>query len=58
MNSLPLWRGTAECLPEISWETAFQPPTALRLTEMLQVLNDAFDRLPNPLEAPLASEAA
>jgi hypothetical protein len=58
MNPLPVWRGVTEGLPEVSWEAAGTPSTALRLTEILQVLNEAFDRLAAGADTPLTSEAA
>jgi len=58
MNPIPVWRGLTDSVPEASWEASSTPSAALRLTEILQVLNEAFDRVANAAETPLASEAA
>jgi len=58
MNPLPVWRGVTDSLPKASWEASGTPSSAVRLTEILQVLNEAFDRVAHGVETPLASEAA
>jgi hypothetical protein len=44
MNSLPVWCGVNDGFCEPSWDPA-SAAASLRLTEILQVLNEAFDSL-------------
>jgi hypothetical protein len=57
MNSLPLWCGVDDHRCEPTWDSA-NAAAALRLTEMLQVLNDAFDTFVVAEAATRSSEAA
>jgi len=58
MNSLPVWCGVNDGLGEPSWESAAAATSSLRLTEILQVLNEAFDSLATAEATARSSEAA
>jgi hypothetical protein len=57
MNSLPVWCGVNDSLSEPNWDSA-SAAASLRLTEILQVLNEAFDALAVAEAATRSSEAA
>jgi hypothetical protein len=57
MNSLPVWCGVNDHLCEPSWDST-SAAGSLRLAEILQVLNEAFDALAIAEAATRSAEAA
>jgi hypothetical protein len=55
MNSLHVWCGVPDGQPAVAWESSTE---LLRLTEMLQQLNEVFDVLAEAADATVTPDAA